>query len=202
VKDRLLLIFIAAATAAAVAGCSGPEVPDVDLSLPPPSESYPFPPASERPVPPATHKWKTDGLVCPQLTDPVASALGISGPGKVTDSTDLKRLGNSIECRWGPGNETATTFTLNISTSTSQAGADAGWKVASGYLPKPLPGVGEQAFISDEIGDHQIRVAVRSGNATLQIKLLPKKGDAKAEKALRDNAAAIGTNMLSSLVPA
>ena len=111
-------------------------------------------------------------------------------------------MGNSIECKWGPGNETATTIILRIRTSTSQEAADAGWDTINGALSKPLPGAGEQAFIWDDFGDHKVRMFVRSGNATLEVQLQPRKGDTEGAKRLRDNAAAIGTNMLSSLVPA
>jgi hypothetical protein len=199
-----LLLGLAATIAAALSGCSSPDVPDVNTHLPSSSASLPFPlpSAATRSVPPSTHKWKTDGLTCPQLTDSAAGALGISGAGKVTDSTAAKTVGNSIDCRWGPGDGTATTVTLHLDTSTSQAGADSAWQILSAPLPMPLNGVGEQAFVSADTGSDEIQVALRSGNATLDIRLTPKKGDAKGETALRDAAAAIATDMLDVLVPA
>jgi hypothetical protein len=199
-----LLLGLAAVTAATLASCSSPEVPDVNIDLPSSSASLPvpLPSAATRSAPPATHKWKTDGLACPQLTDSAAGALGISGVGKVIDSTAAKTVGNSINCRWGPGDETATTVTLHLDTSTSQAAADAAWQILSAPLPMPMNGVGEQAFVSADTGGREIQVAVRSGNATFDIRLTPKKGDAKGETATRDAAPAIATDMLNVLVPA
>jgi hypothetical protein len=202
VKTRLILPSMAAAVAVALTGCSNPEVPDVNTDLPSSGASLPLRSASTRPVPPATHKWKTDGLTCPRLTDPAAAAVGVSGVGKVTDSTDVTTVGNSIDCRWGPGDGTATTVTLHLNTSTSQAAADEEWQILSAAVPEPLDGVGEQAFMSASTGSDETQVAVRSGNANLDIRLISKTGDAEAAGALRDAAAAIATDMLGALVPA
>ncbi|GAB1694461.1 hypothetical protein [Krasilnikovia sp. M28-CT-15] len=201
---RLLLSCLAAFTAATAAGCAGPDVPDVRTDLPSsgPSRPGPLPSAVTRPVPPATHKWATKGLSCPQLTDPAVGALGINGAGKVTDSTDVKTVGNSIDCQWGPGDGTASTISLHLSTSTLQAAADAQWQILSATLPTPLNGVGEQAYISADTGSDSMRIAVRSGNVNLDIQLAARKGDAKSKRALRDAAATIATEMLGSLVPA
>ncbi|BFU42336.1 hypothetical protein [Krasilnikovia sp. MM14-A1004] len=201
---RLILGALVAVAAATMAGCAGPEIPDVRTDLPSSGTSRPNPLPSvlTRAVPPVTHKWRTSGLSCPHLTDSAASALGIRGVGRVTESTDVKTVGNSIDCRWGPGDGTASTVSLHLSTSTSQAGADAEWQILSAALPVPLNGVGEQAFISADTGSDSMQAAVRSGNANLDIRLTAKKGDAKGKGALRDAAAAIAADMLGSLVPA
>jgi hypothetical protein len=190
--------------ALAVAGCSSPEVPGVDTDLPSSgaSHSLALPSVTTRPVPAASHKWKTDRLTCPRLTDSAAGALGIGGAGKVTDATDVKTVGNSIDCRWGPGDGTATTVSLHLNTSTSQAAADAEWQILSAALPDPLNGVGEQAYMAADTGSDETQVVVRSGNANLDIRLTAEKGDAKGMDALRDAAAAIAVDMLGVLVPA
>ncbi|MGC9670632.1 hypothetical protein ACNTMW_29315 [Planosporangium sp. 12N6] len=203
-RARLLFTGLAAATASALVGCSGPDVPQPNMGLSSRSASpLPFPESSVAPwpTPPVSHKWKTDGLRCPELTNPAARALGISGAGTVTNSSNLK-TGNIIDCRWGPGDDTATRATLHVMTTKSQEAADAAWQTPSIILPTPLNGVGELAFISNPPGLHEIQVAVRSGNARLTITLTPKKGDAEGEDALRDAASAIATDMLTALVPA
>jgi hypothetical protein len=201
VRGRLLLPGVAAAAAALVA-CSSPEVPDVDTGLPSTGVSLPPPSAGTRPLPAATHKWKTTGLVCPELTGPSAAALGLSGTGKVTDSTDVAAAGNSIDCRWGPGGGRATTVTLHLDTATSQAAADAYWRILSAALPVPLDGAGEQAFMSADTGSDEIQIAVRSGNANLDIRLTAGEDDTKRANAMRDAAATIASDMLGTLAPA
>lgn len=203
-SGRRFLPGVAAAIAVALAGCSSPQVPDIDTDLPSTGVSAPLPLPSTvtRSVPPATHRWKTDGLTCPRLSDPPAAALGISGVGKITDSTDATTAGDSIDCRWGPGDGTAATVTLHLDTSTSQAAADAEWRILSAALPEPLKGVGEQAFMSADTGSDEIQVAVRSGNANLDIRLTGKKGNTENVDALRDAAAAIAADLLGVLVAA
>jgi hypothetical protein len=197
---------LAAATAvvavASLAGCSGPEIPDVDdLTLPSPAVSGLAPPgpAPTRSVPPAVHRWKTDGLACPTVTAEAAREVGLTGAGEVTASTDVATIGNSISCLWSPGG-TSESVTLNLDTSTSQAAADMAWQVRTAAMTDPLAGVGEQAFVS-VLGD-EIRVLVRSGNATLEVVIEARRGDARSLSRLRAAAPAIAGDMLGSLVPA
>jgi hypothetical protein len=184
-KARLL----GAALVVALAGCSGPDVPDVDTGLPSSGVSLPTPVTSTRAVPPPAHKWQTDNLTCPRLT---ASSVGLTGAGRQTDSTAPRLVGSSIDCSWASG-----AATLHLDTATTQTAADAQWRILSGALTEELRGVGEQAFISTDTGSNEIQVVVRSGNANLDIRLTATT-DAKA---LRDAAPTIATQMLSSLVP-
>jgi hypothetical protein len=195
-------LIAATVTLLALAGCSGPEIPDTDdFTLPPPAASGPptAGPTPARSVPPAGRRWKTEGLTCPTLTAEAARAVGLSGPGQETDATDVSTIGNSISCLWSPGG-TAESVTLNLDTSTSQAAADKAWQIRTAVMADPLPGVGEQAFIT-VLGD-EIRVLVRSGNATLEVVIEARRGDARSLSRLREATAEIAGNMLGSLVPA
>ncbi|GIM94071.1 hypothetical protein [Paractinoplanes toevensis] len=189
--------LLGAALVVALAGCSSPDVPDIDTGLPSSGVSLPGSARATRPVPLPHHKWKTDGLTCPTLT---ASSVGLTGAGKVTNSTAPKTVGSSIDCSWA--NDAAT---LHLDTATTQTAADAQWLILSGALTEELKGVGEQAFISTDTGSNEIQVVVRSGNANLDIRLTATDTAASAAtggvKAMRDAAPAIATEMLGSLVP-
>ena len=89
---------------------------------------------------------------------------------------------------------------LQLSTTKTQEAADAAWQLTGRLFDNPLPGVGEQAFTSSDIGDNIVHIEVRSGNAILSITLTAKK-DGTTEP-LRAGAAALATDMLGSLVPA
>jgi hypothetical protein len=202
VTGRLLRgLVVAGLVGPAVAACSD-VVAKAPVMSPAPevSVSLPFPRVSVSvSVPPATHRWKPDDLTCPVLNSPAAKRNGLSGPGTRVRGTNSKG-GNVLSCRWGPEDETAVSATVDIDTAKGQEAADAGWKIEAGLYKTLLPGVGEQAFISPDIGDNRVAVLVRSGNAMLVIDLIAAKNTATAP--LRTDAAAIAAEMLGSLVPA
>ena len=193
-------LFLAGALAATLAAC-GDDPPTTPYTpAPRVSVSLPFPlPSGTLPVPPATHRWKPDGLTCPAISTPAAQETGLNGPGRKVRGTDVGG-GNTIWCRWGPDDRSAVAAELQLSTSKTQEAADAAWQIVGRLFTNPLPGVGEQAFISSDIGDDMVRVQVRSGNAILSITLTAKK-DAATDP-LRSGAAALANDMLGSLVPA
>ncbi|AEV82380.1 hypothetical protein ACWT_1362 [Actinoplanes sp. SE50] len=203
---RPLLGVIAMLTVSILAGCSRVDVPDINSPLSSPGVTLPpslFPSVdSRRSVPPATHHWKTDGLACPSVTRPAAVAAGIAGVGKVVDADHLSALGDTISCQWGPADGTAPSAIMNLTTTTQQAAADRVWAIGDSTLKQPLNGVGEQAFMSEDVGFDETRIAVRSGNATVRIQLLAKRNDAGSRKALRGAAADIANDLLTCLVPA
>ncbi|WP_430789729.1 hypothetical protein [Actinoplanes sp. G11-F43] len=152
-----------------------------------------------RSVPAATHRWRTDGLACPTVTADAARAVGVAGPGRLTESTDLSAAGNTITCLWAPAGR-AESVTLSLDTSTSQAAADIAWQTRSALLREAVPGVGEQAFTG--VLGNEIQVLVRSGNATLNVTVVAKPDDPEGLSSLRAAAPAIAGAMLGSLIPA
>ena len=199
-RRRHLVLVVA--LAAVLAGCDN-TVPDTTGLSPFPSAPSAAPQPSLS-VPPATHTWKSDGLTCPTLSGPEAQASGLSGAGQRVRGTDSEGSGNLLFCHWGPDDGTAPSADLELSTTREPGASDGGWQLLGRLFTTPLPGVGEQAFISPDLGSGfgEFKVTVRSGNAILSITLQTKKGDTASTGRLRGNAAAISAEMLSSLVPA
>lgn len=187
-----------------VGGCStSPDFPaPEEFALPSPGFSRPAAagPLPPRSMPPATHRWRTDGLTCPEVSAAEARAVGIADRGQLTGTTGNTRIGNIVDCVWSPAEGPARTVTLKLSTSTVQEAADQGWQVMTALVTEPLGGVGEQAFIRTLA--EETTVLVRSGNATLTIRITGGRQDAEGMSRLRQAAPFIASDMLSSLVPA
>jgi hypothetical protein len=200
VRYRLLAgVATAGVLAAALAACSDDSPRTPYTPAPRVSVSLPFPlPSGTLSAPPASHKWKPDGLTCPTISSPAAQATGLTGPGAKVRGTDVGG-GNTIFCRWGPEDESTVSAELQLNTAATQEIADAAWQINGQLFKNPLPGVGEQAFISSDIGDNHVNVEVRSGNAILSITLAAAKGG--DTEPLREAAAPLANDMLSSLVP-
>jgi hypothetical protein len=186
-------------TAAALAGCSGPEVSGIDSTIPTPSG-----PVASRSLPPVTHTWSVASVKCPELTVAAAQQLKVGGKGTETRSSGSGDFSRILECRWGPEDRNATSVTAKLSVWANQAGADAGWRTVSTALvkPEPLAGVGEESFVSQPLGLRGIQVDVRTGNAYATIHLVPATGAAGGDAELRAAAAAIAGDIIDELVPA
>lgn len=185
--------------AAALAGCSSPDISPIDSTIPTPSA-----PVASRSLPPATHKWSVANVRCPALTGAAAQQLKVAGKGTETRSSGSEDFSKIVECRWGPEDRSGTSVTAKLSVWADQAGADAGWQTVSTALvkPEPLAGVGEEAFVSQPLSLRGIQVDVRTGNAYATIHLIPATGAADGDAELREAAAAIAGDVIDELVPA
>jgi hypothetical protein len=184
--------------AAALAGCSKPDLAPIPTTSAPAQS-----PASQRSLPPVTHKWSIAAITCPDLTTEAAVRLKIGGKGTQTHLSGDDDLGRTIDCRWGPDDFSATSMTVKLTVS-SQAGADAGWQFTSNNLtnPEPLPGVGEEAFVSRPADGRGTQVDVRSGNASVAVHLIPATGATDTAAELREAAPKLAADALDELVPA
>jgi hypothetical protein len=193
--------LVAATALTGLAGCSKP---GPDVSPLPTMSAPPGPPASQRSLPPATHKWSAATVTCPTTTAEAAHRLKIDGTATQTRASGDADLGRIVECRWGPDDYSATAMTVKLTVAGNQAGADAGWQFISTNLvkPQPLPGVGEEAFVSQPLDGRGIQVDVRSGNAYAVIHLIPATGAADGQAELREAAPALAADVLDDLVPA
>jgi hypothetical protein len=182
--------------AAALAGCSSPDVSGIDSTIPTPSG-----PVASRSLPPVTHTWSVANVKCPELTVAAAQPLKVGGKGTETRSSGSADFSRILECRWGPEDRSATSVTAKLSVWANQAGADAGWQTVSTTLvkPEPLAGVGEEAFVSQPLDLRGIQVDVRTGNAYATIHLVPASG---GDAGLREAASAIAGDIIDELVPA
>jgi hypothetical protein len=189
-RARPLVYFLVAA--AALGGCSKPDLAPI------PAASAASPEA-RRSLPPVTHKWSTTAVTCPDLTGAAADRLKLGGQGTQTHAT-----GGSVDCRWGPDDFSATSMTVKLTVAGNQAGADAGWQFTSTTLvhPQPLPGVGEEAFVSDPLDGRGIQIDVRTGNASAAIHLIPATGAADGKAEVREAAPEIAATVIAGLVPA
>jgi hypothetical protein len=185
--------------AAALAGCSSPDISPIESTIPTPSGPVP-----SRSLPPVTHKWSVAGVKCPELTVAAAQHLKVGGRGTETRSTGSEDFSKIIECRWGPEDRSTISVTAKLSVWANQAGADAGWQTVSTTLvkPEPLAGVGEEAFVSRPLNLRGIQVDVRTGNAYAAVHLVPAAGAAGGDAELREAAAAIAGDVIDELVPA
>jgi hypothetical protein len=193
---RARLLAGALVAAAALGGCSKPDLAPI------PATSAPS--QSARALPPATHKWSATALACPDLTGAAAARLKLTGKGTQTHASGSDDLGRTVDCRWGPADLSATSMTVKLTVAGNQAGADAGWQFTSSALvnPQPLPGVGEEAFVSDPLDGRGVQVDVRSGNANAAIHLIPATGAADGKAELREAAPELAAAAIAGLVPA
>lgn len=182
--------------AAAAAGCSKPDLAPIRTTS--------APSAAQRSLPPVTHKWSAAAVACPDLTGAAAARLKLTGKGTQTHATGSDELGRTVDCRWGPDDLSATSMTVKLTVVGNQAGADAGWQFTSANLqnPQPLPGVGEEAFVSDPLDGRGVQVDVRSGNANAAIHLIPATGAADGKAELREAAPELAAEAIAGLVPA
>ena len=185
--------------AAALAGCAQPDVtPIPTLAVPS------HPPVTQRSLPPVTHKWSSATVTCPDLTGTTAAQLKLSGKGTQTRADGSDDIGRIVECHWGPADFSATSMTVKLNVAGNQGGADAAWQVISStlYHPQPLPGVGEEAFVSDPLDARGVQIDVRTGNANVTIHLIPATGAADGNAALRTAAPELAAGAIAGLVPA
>jgi len=196
---KVRLIAWGLVAAAALAGCSSPEIPPIDSTIPPPSG-----PVASRSLPPVTHMWSVASVKCPELTVAAAQRLKVGGRGTETRSSGSENFSKIVECRWGPEDRSGISVTAKLSVWANQAGADAGWQIVSTALvkPEPLAGVGEEAFASQPLDLLGVQVDVRTGNAYATIHLVPAAGAAGGDAELREAAAAIAGDIIDELVPA
>lgn len=185
--------------AAALAGCSSPDIAPVDSTIPTPSG-----PVASRSLPPVTHRWSVADVKCPELTVTAAQRLRVGGRGTETRSSGSTDFSRILECRWGPEDRSAVSVTAKVSVWAEQAGADAGWQTVSTALvePEPLAGVGEEAFVSQPLDLRGIQVDVRTGNVYATVHLVPATGAAGGDAELRAAAASIAGDVIDELVPA
>ncbi|MEV4641321.1 hypothetical protein AB0J80_28660 [Actinoplanes sp. NPDC049548] len=158
----------ALAVALALTGCGIESEP---VTAPPGADVSAAPPASQR----AAGQYTKLNGACPALDGDTARKLKLPATGKPADVNADTPISQIVTCTWGTGVGSVTVLlTIDRDTSTPTAEQfEKDWQasVADGRTlsPKPVDGVGDQAYAGIHRDRQSVVLSVRSSNARVQV---------------------------------